>query len=152
MPYVTLNHTFRMMVYLWFFSDIHVEIFSLVSYSFTFPIPKVRAISSLLSLLIETLVGWLWQMEVTYTFFRHVFHQFVFDRRLVLPCSIMLRESQMRFGLAALDSFMSVSLLFLVLSNRIFSTLFAPRIGLDVVSVIWRCCTWQSWCSILRGY
>ena len=57
MPYVTLNHTFRMMVYLWFFSDIHVEIFSLVSYSFTFPIPKVRAISSLLSLLIETLVG-----------------------------------------------------------------------------------------------
>ena len=57
MPYVTLNHTFRMMVYLWLFSDIHVEIFSLVSYSFTFPIPKVRAISSLLSLLIETLVG-----------------------------------------------------------------------------------------------
>lgn len=57
MPYVTLNHTFRMMVYLWFFSDIHVEIFSLVSYSFTFPIPKVLAISSLLSLLIETLVG-----------------------------------------------------------------------------------------------
>jgi len=56
-PRVILNHTFRMMVYLWFFSDIHVEIFPLVSYSFTFAIPKVRAVLCLLSLLIETLVG-----------------------------------------------------------------------------------------------
>ena len=36
MPYVTVNHTFHMMVYLCFFEDIHVGIFSVVSYSFTF--------------------------------------------------------------------------------------------------------------------
>ena len=36
MPYVILNDKFHMMVYLCFFGDIHVGIFSVVSYSFTF--------------------------------------------------------------------------------------------------------------------
>ena len=46
-----------MMVYLWFFSDIHVEVFSLVSYSFTFPSKHEIARTLGMSLLIETLVG-----------------------------------------------------------------------------------------------
>ena len=108
------------------------------------------------SLLIETLVvGWLWQMEVT-SFFHilsldisHSSAQFEFDRGLVFPYPILPRQFQMRSGLPSLDSSISVSLLFLMSSNRIFASLFASRSGLDVGSAIWRCCS-AAFCGVIN--
>ena len=56
MPYVIVNHTFHMMAYLCFFEDIHVGIFSVVSYSFTFSHTESTSNFMFASLLIETLV------------------------------------------------------------------------------------------------
>ena len=107
------------------------------------------------SLLIETLVvGWLWQMEVTF-FFQilslDISHSSVcIWSRVSVSLSNSADESQMRSGLPFLDSSIWVNLLFLMLSNdRIFASLFASRSGLDVGSGIWRCCS-AAFCGVIN--